>query len=88
MMVQIERINTAEHANYITATCGSKSAMVAINHDKTTVQVICKNAAHKAWRGSGRFFDSVQDAVDGYKSAEMKSMIQAAELAAADTVPA
>jgi DNA-binding protein H-NS len=42
-------------------------------------EVLCKNASHKVWKGSGKFFDTVADALNNYKSPEMKSIIRAAE---------
>jgi len=41
------------------------------------VRVLCHNASHKAWRGSGRGFDSISDALAAYKKPEMKAMIEA-----------
>lgn len=40
------------------------------------LQVLCVNAAHKCWRGGGRYFASVADALAGYRSPEMRAMIQ------------
>jgi hypothetical protein len=41
--------------------------------------VCCNNASHKAWKASkGRNFFSFDEALAGYKSAEMKAIISAA----------
>jgi len=42
------------------------------------VQVCCKNSSHKVWRGAGRLFNSIQDAIEGYKSADMRSILTTA----------
>lgn len=73
---------TGKHGDYIAATCGKKSAYVStfINpkDGDLTVTVCCKNAAHEVFRGFGRMFDSFDDALAAYKSAEMKAIIEAA----------
>lgn len=47
------------------------------------------NASHAAWRGAGRFFRSYQDAIDGYKTAAIKTAIRtAAEFIEASEVAA
>lgn len=43
------------------------------------VQVICRNAANAAWRGQGKHFhgdNAWEQALQGYKSAEMKELIR------------
>ena len=67
----------ADGAIYVTATSGKVSAMVAV--DQWGVRVICQNASHRCWRGAGRFFQDIASAVAGYKTAEMKAIILAAD---------
>lgn len=62
---------------YVTASCGKTSALICV--EKDGVRVICKNASHRVWRGSGRFFSSVALAVEAYRSPAMKAIILAAE---------
>jgi hypothetical protein len=76
MNVQITETLKGQHGFYVTATCGKTSAMVAIHSDH--VQVICQNAAHKVWRGAGKFFPNAVDALANYRSSEMKAIIQSA----------
>jgi hypothetical protein len=66
----------SEHGFYFEATCGKTTAQVAIHSDR--VQVICLNAMHKVARGPGRVFPSVSAAIQGYKKAEMRAIIEAA----------
>lgn len=40
--------------------------------------VCCKNASHKVYRGLGRPFDTLDDALADYKSPRMKTIINAA----------
>lgn len=62
---------------YISAICGKTSAMVTF--DTHGVRVCCNNASHRVWRGFGRFFSSCEDALNSYKSAEMRSILCAAQ---------
>lgn len=63
--------------------CGKKSAHIWVRPN--LVMVCCLNASHRAWGGLGKRFDSIEAAIAGYKSAEMKSILEAAaaELATA-----
>ena len=62
----------------IEASCGKKSASVWFSSTSGSICVCCKNAAHAVYRGMGRSFFSMSDALAGYKSAEMKANISAA----------
>ena len=74
---QIESHSKDQHAEYFNLSHGNKSAFISFNNSGR-VNVLCKNASHEAYSGSGRFFDSAQDALDGYKSEPMRKMIRAA----------
>lgn len=43
------------------------------------VRVLKETASHQVWRGSGRGFKTFDEALAGYKSADMKSLIQFAK---------
>jgi hypothetical protein len=60
------------------ATCGNKSAEIWISKRTSAIDVCCINAMHKAWRGVGRVFWSREDALNGYKSAEMRAIVATA----------
>ena len=62
---------------YAMATCGKVTACVCIND--WGVRVICINAAHKVWRGAGRGFATVAEAIEAYKKPEMKAIIAAVD---------
>ena len=47
-----------------------------ISETNGTINVLTKNAAHAAYKGMGRFFDSWEDALNAYKSSEAKAAIQ------------
>lgn len=53
--------------------CGKTNAFVWIH--EAGIRIICNNAAHKAWKGMGRFFHRESEALSSYKSIEMKSII-------------
>lgn len=57
-------------------TCGKQSAHIWVSPHH--VMVCNLNASHRAWGGLGKRFDTLQDAMSGYKSAAMKAIIQAA----------
>ena len=77
MDILVEEKVDGEHATYITASTGSKSAFISVSKDGS-LQVCCKNASHKAFKGSGRYFDNIDEAINGYKSDEMVALIQMA----------
>jgi hypothetical protein len=76
MQVQINEIKTSGNGFFFNATCGKKTASVWIH--KHEINVVCQNASHKAWGGIGKFFPTKQEAIDNYKSSEMKAIIQTA----------
>ena len=84
MEIQITETKQGEHAFYFSGTCGKVSAQVSV-YPNGAFQVVCQNAAHKVWRGMGKHFASLSDAINGYKSGQMRSLIQtAAQLAPAN----
>lgn len=62
---------------YSELTCGKVSAFVCITDYE--FRVICQNAAHKCWKGSGRAFRSASEALEAYRKPEMKAIISAAD---------
>lgn len=63
----------------MTAKCGKKTATVIFCPNG--VRVCCHNAAHKSFGtpfNGGKFFRDVDDAINGYKSPEIKAIIQSA----------
>lgn len=65
-----------ENGYFFQATCGKREAYVsfcASGH----LTVCCRNAAHKVFKGPGKTFLSLDEAIGGYKSSEMRSIILA-----------
>ena len=77
LQATVTEIKITETGLYAEATCGKVSACVCIN--EIYVRVICYNAAHKAWRGFGRVFQTVAEAIAAYKTPEMKAIIAAVD---------
>lgn len=75
MDVAITSFIPSETGFYAEATCGRTSAYVSQN--TWEVRVICRNATHKVWQGSGRAFKTFEEATAAYKKPEMKAIIQA-----------
>lgn len=77
MTIQISEVVRTEHGTYVSAACGKVSAFVSVT--SWGLQVCCKNASHRVWRGAGKHFHTLADALAGYRSQEMQAMIIAAE---------
>ena len=73
--VLISEIVIKDSGIYADATCGKTKAYVCITSYE--FRVIVQNASHKAWRGCGRGFRSVKEAIDAYKSEDVKAIIRA-----------
>ncbi len=65
-----------QNENNVTLKAGNKTFFIM----KTDlyINVLCKNAAHSAYRGLGRFFDTKNQAIEGYKSTAAKAAINTA----------
>lgn len=79
MDVLVTETNRTEHGVYFSGTCGKVSAYVSF-YDGLGVRVCCRNSSHRVWKGSGRGFNSVAEALEAYKSPEMKAIIRAADV--------
>lgn len=77
MNVLINEVTKQDGYTYMSLSCEKMSADVSVG--PRGVQVLNKNASHRAWGGMGRQFASFAEAKAGYKSSAMKSMIEAAE---------
>ena len=77
MSILINKVTRRDSYTYMSFSCGKMSADVSVGPHG--VQVLNKNASHRAWGGIGRHFSSFAEARAGYKSSAMKSMIEAAE---------
>lgn len=78
MDIQINEFGKLESGKFFEATCGKISAYVWFGTYTGSINVCCKNASHRAFKGAGRTFWSIEDALAAYKSPEMKAIIQAA----------
>lgn len=85
METKIIKTIKAENYTIIEAACGKVSAFVVF--DKYGVQVCCQNASNRTWKGLGRRFATVDEALGGYKSAAMKAIISAARTIASESTP-
>ena len=64
---------------YATGVCGTVKVTVGfVTGPRVYVAVCVLNASHRVWRGLGREFSSIADALGAYKSSEVKSIIEAA----------
>lgn len=77
MNIQIEQFTKSHGYVFMTLSCEKTKAEICVGPNE--VRVVNKNASHRAWGGMGRGFKSFKDARDGYKSSDMKSIIDAAE---------
>ena len=70
-----------EFGTHIEAQAGKQKATVSIYKGSLAnlgVQVVCQNASHRAFRGAGKFFKDIGAALDNYRSAEMRAIIELA----------
>ncbi len=77
MNVLITQSARSEYGTTLEAVVDKTTGVVSVNRDGS-LQVLCVNAAHKAWRGGGRYCASVTDALDHYRSPAMRRIIQTA----------
>ena len=77
--VLINEVNESEYTYYVEATVGKTSAYVSMAKRDRSVNVCCKNASHRVWRGIGKIFGSFAEARENYRSAAMKTIIDTAE---------
>jgi len=64
---------------YFELSSEKKDANISFNAELGMVNVLCKNASHKTWKGVGRTFWSFEEARAAYKSSDMKAMIDLVE---------
>jgi hypothetical protein len=76
MEIQIINSKTANEYFFLEALCGKTSASVCIG--PSGIRVICNNAMHKVWKGMGKHFINAEQAINNYKSSEMKEIIRTA----------
>lgn len=74
MEVKISNQQTfASGSTFFELTCGKKSAHIIIFSEG--IQVCCLNASHKVWKGAGKYYYTIEEALNSYKSEEMQAMI-------------
>jgi hypothetical protein len=78
METMITKATETEYTKHFEITCGKTTAYVGIGKKDGSAQVCSYNASHKAWRGMGKHFSTKDDAMNNYRSAEMKAIIEAA----------
>ncbi len=78
MDVQIIDTSSSEYTDTVTIRVDNTEAFVSRSKRDGEINVLCMNASNRVWRGSGRFFGTWEAALEGYKSAKMKTAISAA----------
>lgn len=76
MNVLITKHEVTQAGKLVVLSCGKTSAEIWFGNDH--LFICCQNASHRAWRGIGKRFETVADALGAYKSSAMKTIIQAA----------
>lgn len=79
MDIMITKESNTSGDHYIEAICGKTTAVVG-KSSFGYIFVLCCNASHRAYRGAGRTFNTIEEAVSAYKSPEMKSIIRLLEV--------
>lgn len=88
MNISIEKMIRSDYGTtHMELSCGKVSAYVGVEKGGA-LQVCTMNASHKVWRGCGKYFRTTSEALENYRSAEMKAIIAAAVDAAQIQQPA
>jgi DNA-binding protein H-NS len=78
MEIRINEMKKSEYGTvHMELACRKVTAYVGVNKDGS-VQVCSYNASHKVWRGAGKYYRSMSEALEAFRSAEMKAIIAAA----------
>ena len=80
MLITSNNIETIRGYTYKTfeAVYNNKTVSVMqVTGNSNYVVVMYKNAAHKAYRGMGKQFSTIQEALNNYKDASIKAIIEA-----------
>ena len=77
MNIMIKENIKEDNYTYITLATEKKEVFVCVNPNY--IQVIYQNAANRAMRGQGKFFNSFNDAIENYKSTDLKAILRTAE---------
>lgn len=79
MTILATETNETDYSRSATFTCEKTSAYVAVYKDSGRVNVCCLNAANRTWRGCGKFFENMTEAMGAYKSGAMKAILETAK---------
>jgi DNA-binding protein H-NS len=80
-MIQIISDNTTNQkgSEYRSVELSSEKqsiSVLSVSGNHSYVNVTVNNASHKVWRGAGKVFGSIEDAISNYKSADVKAMLE------------
>ena len=81
MMIQVtsetsQTIGDTEYC-YTELSTDKKSILVTVAKGSDAhVRVVVQNAAHRVWRGAGKRFATLADAIANYKSDDVKAMLE------------
>ena len=84
ILINKESTFTANETTYFEfdATIENRNVAVMIVSGKSNyVNVRVKNASHKVWKGMGKDFATIDEAVSNYKDGKIKAIIQSASQA-------
>lgn len=79
MELAITEAKQIDSHSYIVITNGKQTVQVFRGGHSGMINIINRNAAHRAWRGNGKSFRTFADARQAYRSEFMKSAIDLAE---------
>ena len=75
MDIEIAHEASDERGIYLSLTSGKTSGFVSYSALCGDISVCCQNRAHQAWRRGGRRFRTFAEAMDAYRSVEMRAFI-------------
>lgn len=74
--ITITSLKKTEHGIYVEASCGKISALIAFY--SYGVQVCQHNASNRVWKGFGKLYADIDEALKSYKSDAMRKILFAA----------
>lgn len=75
MLVEVKKGSAPSPIHYANVVDGKKRLELVVSENY--INVVVHNASHRAWRGMGKFYANLQEALEGYQSAAYRQMIEA-----------
>jgi ribosomal protein L31 len=75
-MTNIKLSNKETVGDYTSFEVSVENVNICICKSKDSVQVVIKNASHNAYKGMGKFFNNMNEAIENYKNKKIIAALQ------------